>query len=165
MERSNQQGAQRGSAVLRPVTERQLLGYLASRGATNPFVLRLIETLRQAWARIQELEEAPKRDEQEAVDFAGREKVLAISETDGTVEIYAPQWVQVKHLEVKPWQEREQVLATLSADWRRLETEPNSRALIVPQIRPQLTDETLARFVIWERRSALMEVLTEALRK
>lgn len=164
MERSNQQGAQRKLVVLKPVTEKQLLGYLASRGATNPFVLRLIETLRQAWARIQEIEK-PKRDEQEAVAFAGREKVLAISETDGTVEIFAPSWVQVKWIEVKPWQEREQALSTLSAEWRAIENEPNSRALIVPQILPKLDDETLARFVIWERRSALMEVLAEALTK
>jgi hypothetical protein len=158
-------GARRRLVVPRPVNEKQLSAFLSSKGGQHEFVRRLAETLRQAWCRIAELEgEPPKENLQEERDWQTCERVLVVSEADGTVEIFGEPWIALKHLEVAPWQDRDDEVWNLGAEWRRLDESPKSKVLIVPQIRSELTDRALVELMKWERRAYVLNELTELLR-
>ena len=163
MERTAKRNARRRLVVLRPVNEKQLAAFLSSKGGQHEFVRRMAETLRQAWCRIEELQ-PEKRDEQEARDYAGYERVLVVSEADGTGEIFSEPWVSVKHVLVTPWTERDNAVWDAGPGWRELDEAPKSKALIVPQIRSELTDKALLELLKWEKRSELMQRLMESLR-
>jgi len=165
MDRPKNGYAARKCSVLQPVTDRQLSAFLKSRKGGDEFLRRLAESLRQAWCRIQELEgEPPKENLQEERDWQTCERVLVVSETDGTVEVFAESWVAVRHVEVKPWESRDDKVWDLGAEWRRLDEQPKSKALIVPQIRSDLDDRALVDLLRWEKRSAAMKELLDLIR-
>jgi hypothetical protein len=144
-----------------PITGKQLTAILKSLEGKDCLTLRLAIALRDA--RLEAAELARRLAEQETA-WQSRERVLVVSETDGAVEIFGESWVTVKCVEVKPWEDRDDLVWSLGAEWRKLDEAPKSKALIVPQIRSELDDRALVDLLRWEKRSQVLGELLGLIR-
>jgi len=98
--------------------------------------------------------------------FAGREKVLIVIHGDGYVQAYAERWIDVKFVELWPWEDEDEV--AIPEPFRAIHTPSKARMSGQPRlIRPAGLAETCLRFVQWrddaQRREALIEKIEATL--
>ncbi len=117
-----------------------------------------IEVLLGELASKEKTEEPLKVVEAEAA-FETREKVLVVIEFDGMTEIYAHKWIDVKVVELEPWDDPT-FIEGLPPQYAELHYANLCRAMGVAKMRkrPEI-DEVLRRYAVFEGRMEAAENL------
>jgi hypothetical protein len=116
--KGTRQAAATSRVAQTPLTDQQLAAFEKSGGpAQHVMVKRIINALRSARRRIDEVSDELRREQQKQVDERVTEKrpaVLIVVACDGWVDVYADATVDLLGMELKPWDDETKLAERMS---------------------------------------------------
>jgi hypothetical protein len=149
--------------LCKPITKKELAAFMRSSAGKNQFVQRMANTIREQWMLLAPPPETTVVEDaaQAEADWQSYERVLIVSTIDGVSEVFSEPWVAVRHVEVKPWEDRDSAIEGLPDHWKRLDYPVKSKFLIVPRLRVELDEKNLRELVLWSKRAEAFQALAQ----